>query len=82
MRLGVLGIQLDRSFSGFSRVTFYAAGLAGNGNGSETGDRTYLGAFSLFESAAVEGYEFVPVNPCRIVDTRTAPGSFGATISG
>jgi hypothetical protein len=56
--------------AGTNRVTFFVAGLAANGNGSDTGDRVYLSSFTLAEGFSGDGLEFVPVNPCRVLDTR------------
>jgi hypothetical protein len=66
-----------------------SSGASGTGSGSvtiqvlpnngamRTGTVTIAGMIFNVTQSGFTGYQFVPVTPCRVVDTRNAPGPFG-----
>jgi hypothetical protein len=67
-----LSITFQRAFAGAKNIYMAADDTSGNSTGFQM-----RGTFTVVATVAPPGLYFVPITPCRVLDTRNGTGPFG-----
>lgn len=78
-RTGVFIVDWTPPLSNVGEVRIFLAGIAADGNGTHRGDRTHTRSYTMTPSvfSGTPGALFVPMRPCRLMDTRLGSGQTG-----